>query len=272
MASLVNGQPADSIPLDDRGLLFGDHLFETMAVWRGRVPLWSWHWERLLQGAGTLGLELPPRNEIECDIRALAEGRERCVLRLTVTRGSGGRAYFPDPQMPVRRIVQRRSWPQHLESEQRHGLVMGTAELRLATGSTMVGLKHGNRLEQVLAARECQARGLDELVLLDAHGRLAEAIASNLILIRDGVCLTPASTAGVAGVGLAWLMAQPELEIERVALDAKALAAAESLMVINSVAGVRPALSLDGRPLAAGSQCRDIQRLWRQRLFSSDPD
>ena len=136
------------------------------------------------------------------------------------------------------------------------GLNLVTSRVRLASGSVLAGLKHGNRLEQVLAARDCAEQGGDEALLYDNLDRLVEAIASNLLLVIDQQCVTPLADSGVAGVGLEWLMDQAETDIVATAISHPDAARASAVMVINSVTGIRPGRSLDGRPLDIGEPCR----------------
>ncbi|MFU8832788.1 MAG: aminotransferase class IV [Wenzhouxiangella sp.] len=263
---LIDGKPGHLIPADDRGLLYGDHLFETIAFHRGSAPLWSWHWQRLVKSCAILGYSEPDEATVRSECASLCPVQGWAVIRLTVTRGSGGRAYFPPEQPVTRRIVQKRAWPNDLEVQRTAGLVMTTSPVRLATGSVVAGLKHGNRLEQVLAARACAAANSDEALLFDHLGRLVEAIASCVVVELNGAALTPPAGRGVDGVGLAWLRSQHAVDIQEAELDMDDIRAASGLMVINSVAGIRPASSLDGRPLNPSARCRLWQQLWNERL------
>lgn len=265
--TLIDGRASDRLPADDRGLLYGDHLFETIAFHDGVAPLWDRHWQRLSTDSHRLGLVPPSRERLLAECRQLAPAGSSCVIRVTLTRGSGGRAYEPPTQPSCRRIVQRRPWPQSLAGQQTDGLRLMTSPVRLASGSVLAGMKHGNRLEQVLAARACAQSSFDEALLFDVCGQLIEAISSNLLLVADGRALTPKiDGAGVAGVGLGWLVDQPETDIATASLTAAELARAGEVMVINSVAGIRPVTAIDERPLRIGPVCRDWQRLWARRL------
>jgi 4-amino-4-deoxychorismate lyase len=265
---LVDGVPGSMVPADDRGLLYGDGLFETIAFHHARAPLWDRHWARLSADARRLGLSMPPEDLARSECLQLA-GSERCVIRLTLTRGSGGIAYFPDPQAPARRIVQRRAWPERLVVQRSEGMKLVTSTVRLARDSTLAGIKHLNRLEQVQAARDCAARGADEALLYDAAERLVEAIACNVILVIGSRKLTPRlDGSGVAGVGLRWLSEQPEVELEIIDIAPAQVLQAEEIMVINSVTGIRPVTALDDHRFAIGATCRAWQRLWSERLES----
>lgn len=264
---LVNGRPADRVSADDRGLLYGDHLFETVAFVAGRAPLWDWHMARLQHDAVRL-LMPPPDGEVLADeCRRLLDDTPRAVVRMTITRGSGGRAYEPPTQPRPRRILMRRPWPGAIDRQRRMGLAVGTSPVRLASGSTLAGIKHGNRLEQVLAAERAHHEGLDEALLFDAEDGLIEAIAGNVVVGLDDRAVTPdTSRAGVTGVGLAWLRAQQGVNIETATLGADELTRSSWAVVINSVAGIRPIATLDGRRLAIADECRRWQKLW-DRLF-----
>jgi 4-amino-4-deoxychorismate lyase len=264
---LVDGRPAESVPVDDRGLLYGDHLFETIAVQDGRAPLWSGHWARLVRGCQMLGLTVPDEQQVLSECLGLSPPDAAVVIRLTLTRGSGGRAYFPLEPPKCRRIVQVRAWPSGLEQQQSEGMVLVTSSVRMATGSMLAGLKHGNRLEQVVAARACARAGADEALVFDVQDRLVEGIMSNVIVELGDRAVVPESGGGVDGVGLAWLRSQPGVDIESVRLDADDVRSASGIMMINSVAGIRPASLLDNRPLGISDRCRAWQQLWKNRII-----
>jgi 4-amino-4-deoxychorismate lyase len=264
--TLIDGKARSQVSALDRGLLFGDGLFETMAFARGRCPLWERHMQRLLRGCRMLGLPSPDVEQIDRECRQLAGDVERSVIRLTLTRGSGGRGYWPDPEARPTRIVQRRDWPEAQTVQYRTGLKAMTSSLRISIQPALTGLKHSNRLEQVLAARECQQFAVDEALVFDQNGFLAEAVSSNLLLRIDGQWTTPSSPAAVAGVGLEWLVDASPLPIEARAIDGTELARADSILVINSVGGIRPLRCVDQRQLVIDEDCRRLQRLWNQEL------
>jgi 4-amino-4-deoxychorismate lyase len=264
---LIDGLPASNVPVTDRGLLFGDGLFETLAFWRGECPLWSLHWARLSRGCEALGLDCPDESGTRSDCERLIAGHEYSVVRITVTRGSGGRAYWPDPAAPPRRIVARRDWPSAQRPQQEDGLHAVRSTIRLSIQPRLSGLKHANRLEQVLAARECLGAAADEAVLFDRDGHLAEAIASNLLLRIEGSWVYPESPASVAGVGLAWMISNPPFPIAPRVLSGDDLAQADSIVVINSVSGIRPLRTLDGTALIIDRDCRRMQDHWNRHLI-----
>jgi 4-amino-4-deoxychorismate lyase len=268
MNTLIDGQASDCLPADDRGLMFGESVFETIAFHAGRAPLWDRHLARLGRGAAVLGLTVPDDDVLERECRRLLAGHAgaRSVIRITLTGGSSSRGYWPAENQACRRILQRRSWPMMLERQRLEGLSVIVSAHALGEPGSLTGLKHGNRLLQTLAARECLQRGAEEALLLDRQGRLGEAISSNLILVSESGMMTPAHPE-VAGVGLAWLsdVLGNELEIGSVGIDR--LATLSEVLVINSVAGIRPVVAVEEQHFPCGPVGRRLQSIWQEKLF-----
>lgn len=259
---LINGRTDDRLPVTDRGLLYGDGLFETVAFHLGRAPLWELHMERLALGCDKLGIASLDTNLLADEALCVTRAEERAIVRIIITRGSGGNAYQPpDNQNPVR-IVQRRAWPSDVERQQREGIRLITSKLPLAGSPVLSGLKHLNRLEQVLIAAECMAAGASEALVYASDGRLAEALSANVVLVIGDRLFTPRQgTGGVHGVGLEWLRREAGDRLEERDLDPEDVARAEELLVINSIRGIRPANAVDERRLAPGP----IARFWQAR-------
>ena len=268
MNMLIDGARSDRIPADDRGLLFGETVFETVAFKGGHAPLWSRHMARLAHGAKVLGLPVPSADVLasECQTLLAATTDESVVVRLTLTGGSGSRGYWPASAEQVRRIVQARPWPPDLEAQRRRGLRTAISRHRLSHAGVLAGLKHGNRLVQTLAAREAIAREMDDMLLLDEGGCLAEAISSNLILATPEGLLTPLGAA-VAGVGLGWLRDQLGSELKEGSLRPERLERASEVLVVNSVAGVRPVVGVDQRRFQPGQVFQRLHSLWQSQLY-----
>lgn len=263
---LVDGRAVDVVPADDRGLLYGDHVFETIAFHDRRALLWERHWARLSEGCRVLGFPGPEVEPARTDCVRLARAGASCIVRLTLTRGSGGRAYFPPEDVQSRRIVMVRPWPVEIERQRESGLSAMISSVRLPSLPLLGGLKHGNRLEQVMAARECAQSGSDEALLFDQEGGLVEGLMSNLILETDDGLVTPETASGVRGVGLGWLRDRPEFDIASRPLDRASVESARAVLMVNSVAGVRAVVRLDERRLPITRTCRRLQELWNEEL------
>ncbi|XKE46781.1 aminodeoxychorismate lyase [Halomonas organivorans] len=248
--SLARGlTPGEGVPFDDRGLAYGDGLFETVLVRDGVPQLWERHLGRLARGAAALGIPLPERGRLDALPARAGEGL--AVLKLVLTRGSGGRGYLA-PEAPEPRLrwqvlpfspVPARWW---------QGVAVRHCRLRLAVQPALAGLKHLNRLENVLARGEWRDPEVAEGLLCDAEGRLVEATCMNVFWWSDGGWQTPRlEGCGVAGTLREALLARGG--IREVTAGPEVLERVEALCLGNSVQGIWPVTRLDdteGRPLA----------------------
>lgn len=243
--ALVNGCPATSVPIDDRGLLYGDGLFETLLVDAGRPQLWDYHWQRLQHGCAVLRLDLPTGAVLLSEIAQLAGQHARCVVRLLVTRGAGGRGYTPPPAQSCTRIVQLFPVPESSEVQLQDGLRLGFSETRLSPQGRLAGIKHLGRLEQVMARAQLLNTDLDDTLMLDQSGRLVESTQANVFLLRDGRWYTPRMAGhGIEGVFRAFLLDHMEVTVDDVLSGS--LHRFESMFLCNSVRGILPVRELQG--------------------------
>ncbi|MCE3025473.1 aminodeoxychorismate lyase [Salinicola sp. DM10] len=224
------------LPLDDRGLAYGDGLFETVLVRDGQALLWEAHLARLAEGCARLGLPAPPRARLDPLPAACGAGLQ--VLKLVVTRGSGGRGYRP-PAEPEPRWAWRATAFEPAPRRWFAGVEVRLCALRLGRQPRLAGLKHLARLENVLARQEWDDDTIAEGLMCDSEGYLVEATAMNLVWLRQGRLETPLlDQAGVAGTLLAALDA--ETSLKRVRAEPQRLLQAEAAWVCNSVQGVWP--------------------------------
>ena len=239
---LVNGVEASAISVDDRGLQYGDGLFETMVAANGRVRYFARHMERLAVGCHRLGIPMPDAAllDLECE-RALA-GLGTGSVKIVVTRGPGPRSYRPPAEPAVTRIVVS-SGPKP-RNDPDTGIVVRLCETPLGLNPRLAGLKHLNRLEQVMACAEWSDPSIAEGLMSSVDGRLVCATAANFFLVRGGRLLTPdIRDCGVAGVmrGIVLAAAQElALPTEVTDLDAADLEDAEEMFLTNAITGVRP--------------------------------
>lgn len=233
---------ADQVPFDDRGLAYGDGVFETVLLRDGQPVLWPYHRARLRHGCRVLDIEPPDDTALNTCWQVPASGLE--VLKLVFTRGSGGQGYAL-PDSPAPRLMSRRMSFAPATSRWR-GVDVCLCTLRLARQPALAGIKHLNRLENVLARREWQSEDIAEGLLADTEDNLVEATAMNVFWRAHGAFYTPSLKAcGVAGTLRAALLARGDVRVS--SLSVKALlsdASVEQLFVGNSIHGLWPVNTL----------------------------
>lgn len=202
---LINGIEATDLSYQDRGLQYGDGLFETIAVIDKKCQLWDAHIARLQSSCQRLNIPFADPAQLQLEAQQLitqyAASDDRYVLKIIYTRGSSSRGYkLPENTSPTR-IISLSNWPVFPALNAREGIKMRLCETRLSNNSSLAGMKHLNRLEQVLARSEWQEADIAEGLMLDQHGYVIEGTMSNLFFIRANTLCTPSlQTSGVAGV------------------------------------------------------------------------
>ncbi len=246
-ACLLNGEPADRIPVTDRGLGYGDGLFRTVLLKQGRPTLWHWHWQCLLHDCAALGLPLPAESVLLAELAQLAAALPLAVGKIVLTRGSGARGYaMPQPMVPTRLVSVAGFAPQPCPD----GVTVRGGRLERASQPRLAGVKHLNRLENVLARAEWDDPAIREGLLCDAEGWLTEACACNVFVDFGSHVATPLlDRCGVAGAARACLLDRladclgRPVRVERIARAA--VGEAQGLWLCNSVVGVLPVRRLD---------------------------
>lgn len=241
LASWVDGVPGNSVPVDDRGLQYGDGLFETLLIRRGQVRFLEAHLARLAAGCERLGIprvaDALLRAEIE---QAATTTAGLSVLKLIVTRGSGPRGYAPRGEFPPRRLMTLFAAP---APEPGH-IDVRIARQTASENPALAGIKHLNRLENVLAASEPAHPRCFEALLLDARGQVVGGTMSNVFIVRDGVLATPTvERSGVAGVMRSIVLRECGalgLRVDVRSLAAAELSLADEVFITNARIGVVP--------------------------------
>lgn len=238
----------EPLALNDRGSAYGDGLFETVLVRDGHPLLWEEHLARLTRGCERLGFAAVPRRTLEAIFDTCGEGL--VVVKVTVTRGAGGRGYRPPKAPDVQWRWSATPFTPRVD-RWRAGVTVRQCRLALGIQPALAGIKHMARLENVMARREWCDDAVAEGLLCDTRGDLVEATAMNLIWQRGDTLETPMlDRCGVEGTLLCAL--ESRLPIRRVRRDARVLEEARAVWVLNSVQGVWPVTTLldaDGRYL-----------------------
>ncbi|CAH1385902.1 aminodeoxychorismate lyase [Candidatus Nitrotoga sp. M5] len=249
---LINGVPRDHISIHDRGLIYGDGVFRTLRVLGGYIQCWSRHYHKLQQDCIALQITCPEAALLSEELQRLIEQRPSDgVAKIIITRGEqSARGYAPAENMISTRILTFAPPFDCPDRNYSHGIKLRVCELRLAHQPKLAGIKHLNRLENVLAAAECCDPDIAEGLLLDNFDNVIEGIRSNLFMVRDGELFTPnLSNCGVAGI-------QRERVIEWAArhgvpcwvsqFGLAELLVADEIFMVNSVIGLWPVRELSG--------------------------
>jgi len=242
---LINGLPATTIAVSDRGLAYGDGLFETVRFNQRRLVLWPGHLARLRRGCEKLQLTLDTA-ALEHELtRALALATtDNGVLKLIVTRGTGGRGYRAS-RAPATRIITTHPLPDYSGLAVDTGIRAFLCTQRLAPQPALAGLKHLNRLEQVLASLEWPDNSFHEGLMLDLGGNVIEGTRSNVFIAAAGRLVTPAlDQCGIDGVLAAALLTHFGTLATSARISLEQLCRAEEVFFCNSVFGIWPLAAL----------------------------
>lgn len=241
------GRAIDALPAGHRGIAYGDGLFETMRVHAGTVPWWPRHVQRLAGGANRLGIALPDTGLMGTQVEAAAGEQGSGVLKLVLSRGAGARGYAADAEAPVLWQLTAHAAPTRPDA----GLHLRWCATRLAIQPLLAGLKHCNRLEQVLAREEWRQPGTlhadaDEGLMRDVDGHVVCAVAANLFVLHDGRWSTPkVDRCGVAGVCRQWAM--EALGAAEARMAPGDVEGADAVFLCNAVRGILPVARLGAR-------------------------
>lgn len=247
---LVNGAAIGQIGISDRGLLYGDGVFRTFQIRQFRPVLWAKQYAKLKHDCAALKLTCPDESLLLNEVLSLSRSMTDGVGKIIITRGPAERGYALPVHTNVTRLVTVSSSQNYSESYYSHGVRVHLCELKLARQPRLAGIKHLNRLENVLAASEWSDPGIAEGLLADELGNVIEGTRSNLFALINGELLTsPLANSGVAGVQrdrvLTWASAQhfPYREAD-FTLDE--LQKADEIFLVNSVFGLWPVREFTG--------------------------
>ncbi|NNF52785.1 MAG: aminodeoxychorismate lyase [Gammaproteobacteria bacterium] len=274
MKTMVNGEIVTHVDVRDRGLQYGDGLFETMAAFDGAVCDFDAHMARLGHGCRVLHLPMPDRATVQNEIGVLLDsgsetGPVSAVVKLLLTRGPGERGYAPPAKPHSNRILYLSAWPKGVDKQAREGIRVKFCTTRMGLNPDLAGIKHLNRLEQVLGAREIAGSGFQQGVMLDMHDQVVEATNSNVFMVEEGKLVTPSldkcGVAGLARMRILRLASEQGItaNIETVSRDR--LARSDEVFLCNSIAGILPVTVIEQRRIGIGSVTRELQALLRPR-------
>jgi 4-amino-4-deoxychorismate lyase len=248
--TLINGATSDTISVNDRGLLYGDGVFRTLLLRKGKVLQWHRHYARLLKDCTSLNFICPPETLLNAELIDLIGDVKDGVIKVIVTRGLSQRGYAPARQSVVTRILSLTPLPTYPDSFAEQGVRLHLCHLRLGVQPRLAGVKHLNRLENVLAAAEWDDPEIADGLLLDEIGNVIEGVRSNIFMVKDGELMTPdLSRCGVSGVQRERLMewaAQQDVICKSRDITLDELVSADEIFLVNSVIGLWPIREIIG--------------------------
>ncbi|MDT8386798.1 MAG: aminodeoxychorismate lyase [Thiogranum sp.] len=258
----INGESSGCLDIGDRAIQYGDGVFETIRVRAGQAEYLSRHMRRLV--AGSERLKLPPiRSSLEAEVQALAAQSGDGILKIIVTRGSGPRGYRFDAGTEATCVLGCYPGPGSLPERREQGARVRVCALQLARQPALAGIKHLNRLEQVLARAEWSDTAIHEGLMLDTGGAVIEGTMSNLFLVRDNTLWTPAlADCGVAGIMRSVIIdlagdLDMNIRIQRLSLDD--VRTADEVFLCNSLIGIWPVGIIDEvRDFAVGTATKKL--------------
>ncbi|MFT2090899.1 aminodeoxychorismate lyase [Paraglaciecola sp. 2405UD69-4] len=246
---IVNGHRQSNISLSDRGLQYGDGCFTTMAYEHGKVELFDAHIQRLKQACKRLSILFKDWAFLnQCILESLHD-KQSCVLKVIITRGSGGRGYSPLGANAPTFIISHHPIPNHYTNWQREGITVGLSDIALSRQPLLAGIKHLNRLEQVLIKKSCADTSYDDVIVRDTESNVIETSIGNVFWYENGSWFTPdLNQSGVEGVMRNYVMAKIKefgLNLNVIEAPIDALCDAKAAFICNSLMKVVPLKSLE---------------------------
>lgn len=261
---LVNGISQDYLPLSDRAVQFGDGAFTTFRIKNGTPLFWSLHQQRLREACLRLHIAAPLWDTLYAEVHKLAAEQGEGVGKVILSRGEGGRGYATSHVNGPTRAVAVFPLPERVAQWRQYGIGLHWAQFRLAIQPQLAGIKHLNRLEQIMGRREITEAGWDEAIFCDTQDKIIECNAFNLFWRKQETLFMPQlDNCGVSGVMARVLAEHCALHghtIKEVAVRPAALDDVDEIFISNSVFGAVPVMSLGSRMLPSNFLCRLLQK------------
>ncbi|MFT4995482.1 MAG: 4-amino-4-deoxychorismate lyase [Paraglaciecola sp.] len=269
---IVNGQPQTQLNIADRALQYGDGCFTTLAVRHGRAELWAEHLIRLKLSCARLHIVFSDWNALHRDVKTLIKDQTEVVLKIIISRGEGGRGYGVLGVGQPSYILSLYAMPQHYQQWQGQGIDLGHSPIKLARQPLLAGIKHLNRLEQVLIKYELEQSPYLDAVVCDTDNMMVETSAANLFWRQGPLWFTPQLlNSGVEGLMRNVVMdifKQNAVAIQAVSAGVSSLQQAQEVFICNSLMGVVPIKSFTPMDTSEKKNFVFDQLSWLQTLVS----
>ena len=240
---LINGLEQETLPASDRATQFGDGCCTTARILNGDVCLPDAHILRLRKACETLLIPFSQWDTLESEMRQLASGKACGVLKVIISRGSGGRGYSGSACLHPTRILSVSDYPSHYARWREEGVVLALSPVRLGRNPMLAGIKHLNRLEQVLIRTHLEQTEAVEALVLDSEGYITECCAANLLWRKGSDVFTPSlEQAGVNGIMRQFCiqLARGGFRVVEVNAKEEALMVADEVVICNALMPVVP--------------------------------
>jgi 4-amino-4-deoxychorismate lyase len=240
---LINGDFNQEISPLDRGFAYGDGIFRTMLIHNGQPDNWPLHYQKLVADCAVIGIVCPSAELLISDIHQLFSVTENQpeVAKIIITRGEGARGYAPSAITNPTRVVIKSAIPNYAPDIFEKGVSLHLCETRLPPQNKLAGIKHLNRLENVMARMEWSDESLFDGLMLDQQDGVIECTMSNIFVRFDDMLITPDLTAcGVAGITrqrIIWFANMLRLKVEVKSLPFAKMAFADEVIICNSLFG-----------------------------------
>lgn len=269
---IINGSPADTLSVYDRAFQYGDGLFETIAIMDGKPALLAKHLKRLERGLHTLGFPPVDLVLLEKNIRDYSKPYDSAVLKLTVTRGESARGYRPPVSASLNIVLSFSEYRFRDNRSDSQRITIRRCSTPASINPVLAGIKHLNRLEQVLASNEWNDSTIADGLMCDPDGNVIEATSSNVFLYKDNVLLTPdLARCGVAGVVRELVLEMAEtlsIPVRIKTISIGECLEAEALFLTNSLKGILPVSAFDSATYSPAQWPKNLFNEVMQHVFS----
>ncbi|SFD17569.1 aminodeoxychorismate lyase [Pseudoalteromonas denitrificans] len=240
---ILNNSPEQSIALNDRGLNYGDGFFTTAKVVNGQVVHWNFHKLRLIECQQRLGFPEFNFQDLECAIINFCSDQDLAVLKILITRGSGGRGYAQPLQQKPIQVLTLMPYPDNYQNLQLSGLELEISQIKLGLQPLLAGMKTLNRMEQVLIKQDIVKNQCHDALVLDLNNNVIETSIANVVCYAKGQWLTPKlDLAGIKGVYREYLMSK--IHFDEVNISVSEFKNMDAVFCCNSLMGLVPIKSV----------------------------
>ena len=261
---LINGSFDHTISPLDRGFAYGDGVFRTLVMREGSPENWPLHYQKLVADCSVIGIVCPSPELLMNDLQQLFLLDETAVAKIIVTRGEGNRGYTPPAITAPMRVVVKSPMTQYPEEMFVDGVNLTVCETRLALQPRLAGIKHLNRLENVLARMEWHSPDITDGIFLDINDNVIECTAANIFARFGDTLITPSLTqCGVSGVTrqriieLAYTL---DLKVKVEAMTLQQLLTADEVIICNSLYGAWQVKSIQARQCPKQALAANIRK------------